>query len=81
MVETEIDVRKDQKWFSYLIDKKGFLPSEAVRKIEHDKARNIEAPKTSFFDVDLNLREDWWFWGSLGIIAGGIIYIYAHPRK
>ncbi len=73
MVDTEINVKTDSKWFKYLIEKKSYLPSEALRKIEHDKLRNIppEMPR----EFSLNLRENWWSYTAFGLIGFGILYL------
>ncbi len=72
MVESEINVKTDSKWFKYLIEKKSYLPSEALRKIEHDKARDIPPPYT---DYSLNIRQNWWFYGTMSAIGLSILYL------
>ncbi len=73
MVETEVNPKTDSKWFKYLIEKRDFLPSEALRKIEHDKSRGIppEMPR----EFSSSVRENWWFVASMGLIFGGILYL------
>ncbi len=72
-METSVDIKTDSKYFKYLLNK-GFLPQEAIKKIESDKRRGIEPPKMPY-EFSLNMRENWWAYGALGAIGLTILYL------
>ncbi|MDD3474303.1 MAG: hypothetical protein PHP08_00185 [Candidatus Dojkabacteria bacterium] len=58
------------------LQKKGFLPSEALKKLETERRLGIipEEPKGFFKE------EDWWFWAISGALGAAILFVYIKGR-